>query len=486
MNFKALKDFFINQKNIRNNAVFLLLGQVTNRGLLLIFFILLARFKGDTFLGEYSLLITYASLMLPIVTFGLERIVLREVSNDPEKILDSISSSFKGQFGIWLLVFPLALVFSFIYFGVTLNTVFLFLLGFWVLISSLNLTIKSSFHGDEQMGITALFEILSAAQLLIISLIIVLFDGGILGIVYAMLFERSTIFILNIILFKKLYGSIPRLKGPYAETFAQLKIAIPFVTLNLLGMAHQRIDILLMPTFVDLADIGQYASAYKILEATLIIPAVIASAAFPQMSRQLNKESFEDYRIIAGNSIGFSLTIGFVVIGFTIIFSELIISWTFGGQFQQTAQVLRILILGLFFQSLNNTLGRCIIAGHKEKYFIPIVIFALTTNIVSNLILLPRYGIQGAAYSTLISYFVSTSAHIGILAFNNISPSYKKLSQTFQASIIPIMSAIILIRLDFPPLVTWILSLSIFGFSIFMIGIYSLTEIKNFYMPKNV
>jgi O-antigen/teichoic acid export membrane protein len=180
----------------------------------------------------------------------------------------------------------------------------------------------------------------------------------------------------------------------------------------------------MMPMFISDADIGQYATAYRILEALLILPAVIATAAFPVMIRTVHSD-FSRYQGTAGKSMQYSLMIAGPVVGILFVFAKPIIVLVFGKTFISASYLLQILVWGLFFQSVNNTLGRSMIAANLEKFFIPLSGLALMSNVLLNLYLLPRIGVVGAAIATLGSYAFSTLIHIFVVWNNDVLPEYR-------------------------------------------------------------
>jgi O-antigen/teichoic acid export membrane protein len=83
--------------------------------------------------------------------------------------------------------------------------------------------------------------------------------------------------------------------------------------------------------------------------------------------------------------------------------SEFIISTLFSDEFSSSVEVMKVyslLLILTFFQSINN---KILILHNLERVIFKRALFALTINAVLNFFLIPRYGIIGAAYSTVIS-----------------------------------------------------------------------------------
>ncbi|EGR3079118.1 flippase, partial [Vibrio parahaemolyticus] len=75
----------------------------------------------------------------------------------------------------------------------------------------------------------------------------------------------------------------------------------------------------------------------------------------------------------------------------------------FGTDFERSSSIMEIysiLLVVSFFQSLNN---KILILNNLQSVIFKRAVFALITNAILNLFLIPKFGIKGAAYSTVLS-----------------------------------------------------------------------------------
>jgi O-antigen/teichoic acid export membrane protein len=95
--------------------------------------------------------------------------------------------------------------------------------------------------------------------------------------------------------------------------------------------------------------------------------------------------------------------------------SEVYINLFFGKEYLAGAIVLKIFVIGIIFYSFAQ-LNNMILSGiGKPKLPAKIIGISAVANIIINLILIPKYGIIGAALGTSISYvvaFVMTIKHM--------------------------------------------------------------------------
>ena len=91
-------------------------------------------------------------------------------------------------------------------------------------------------------------------------------------------------------------------------------------------------------------------------------------------------------------------------IGITI-FARLIIMILYGKAFLEASKILYILIWGIWFGILGNVHYIWLICENKGKYSLFYSASGSITNVIFNAILIPKYGMYGAAIATLISQF---------------------------------------------------------------------------------
>lgn len=89
--------------------------------------------------------------------------------------------------------------------------------------------------------------------------------------------------------------------------------------------------------------------------------------------------------------------------GFLLIFFGKILLVCFGEDYIQAYTPMLILVIGQMIASLFGSVGVALNMIEKQKIFQRILILSTVINIVSNVILIPRYGMNGAAISFVIS-----------------------------------------------------------------------------------
>jgi O-antigen/teichoic acid export membrane protein len=164
-----------------------------------------------------------------------------------------------------------------------------------------------------------------------------------------------------------------------------------------------RIDQVMIKSMLDAKAVGIYAVAVNLTEIWYFIPTMIIGSLFPAI---INARK-NDYKLYLNglqrlHDIFFLIAF---VIGITVsLCSSKIIGMLFGESFMEARTSLVIYIWSVVFVFQGGIRGHFLIVENEQKMGLYFKIIALLVNIGLNLIMVPLYGIEGAAITTLISY----------------------------------------------------------------------------------
>jgi O-antigen/teichoic acid export membrane protein len=152
------------------------------------------------------------------------------------------------------------------------------------------------------------------------------------------------------------------------------------------------------------AAVGIYNAGYKIIDILAVLPNILLTALYPVFSRfhqdnkLMLKKSFDQaLRYVTILCIP-------VVIGVFLIADKIIIL-LYGSGYLESISILKILIFISLFSFLNTPLFVALNAIGKQRITMINTGFTALANIVMNRILIPIWGINGAALATIISEF---------------------------------------------------------------------------------
>jgi PST family polysaccharide transporter len=169
---------------------------------------------------------------------------------------------------------------------------------------------------------------------------------------------------------------------------------------------YLRVDQLMIRELMGSVELGKYSAAIQLSVFWYFIPAFIAESVFPSMirSREINNEI---YRRRLQKIFDLLSWLGLLVAGIGIIFSDSVIAFMFGKDYEGAGTILSIHIWAGIFVSFGHILSKWLInEGHLHFSPIRHGLGALI-NITLNWLLIPIYGGIGAAFASVVSYAVA-------------------------------------------------------------------------------
>jgi len=384
---------------IAKNTVFLSTAQIAARLIGFFYFIFLARFLGVATFGIYNFTLAFVYNFVPVADFGLERLVLRDISRQPEKTTFYLARLLPLRLFLSLGAYFLVLILGLIL-GQSLRQIgYLAVFGLFIFPYSFTYLLSSFLNAQEKMKYMSLAVVLSQLSIFIIGVVfvllkfplVVIFLAGVFGqLIVALVFlfkARSWGLSLGWVIDKKFF------KKALSQSWA-------FAFLLILAVFYLRISLILVGLLKGDYYTGLYGSAFKFIEAMILIPQSLALALFPLSSRLLLEDKKKLEKIYQkGLLFLFLFSLPFVlVLGFL---SNLIISLAYGQDYLMAAPVLSLLGASLILFFLNSLPGNIIQNSPRFKQFLPWAFLNFLITLVLCLLLIPRFSIIGAAWAVI-------------------------------------------------------------------------------------
>ncbi|MBO0536972.1 hypothetical protein EXQ31_02725 [Clostridium botulinum] len=115
------------------------------------------------------------------------------------------------------------------------------------------------------------------------------------------------------------------------------------------------------------------------------------------------------------------ISLMFVIIFISFFVIPIFIPIIFGSRYVNSISYFRILLVGLFFWSVSATRGIILLGIGQVKYNFYVSLVTACFNIAFNYVLILKFGASGAAYGTVLGFFVGSivSKKIFHKAINN-------------------------------------------------------------------
>lgn len=367
----------------------------------------IARYFGPDLFGTWNYILAFVGLFSTIATLGIDGIVVRDLTLNLEKVNYYLGSTFGLRLIAGICSAILCLVFSTIlsndeelnFILITILSITLILQAFDVVDLYFQSVIKS-FYTVISKGIA--FILIS-----IVKIALILNTASIFYFVWANVFEiiLSSIFLL--VALKKEKISFFFLK--WESTLAK-KMFIegwPLIIAGVLVMVYLKIDQIMLKELANQKSVGIYAAAVRISEIWYFIPVVVCSSIFPYLLKQ-REISKERYILTLRRMYSLFFWMALLIAIFINLTSVYMISLLYGTEYIGASEVLSIHIWAGIFVFMGVASSQFLMAENIVKFSLYRTLIGALTNLILNFILIPRYQEVGAAYATLVSYFMST------------------------------------------------------------------------------
>jgi len=388
--------------------------------LLMSFFIgaLVARYLGPERYGVLNYALSFVTLFVFLASFGIDNILVREILKYNEKTESILNTAFILKLIGAFLIIIVATTFSLILKNDIYTTILIFIYSFHLIFIALNVT-DSYFQSTVKYKYNFLAQFISTIAVSLLKLYFVYNGFGVGWFILALVFETavSSFILLNI--FSK---SGYHLKFAFDSSLGKKMLldAWPFILTAAFYLIYTKIDQVMIGKMIDIKSLGIYSAGVKLAELWYFIPALICGVMFPAViNAKLTDKILYEQRL--KKIFIFVISISLLIALFQLIFAKYIILFLFGEAYLGSVIILKIYTWAGVVVSAIVILQQYLIIENKTKLIMYSSLSGAIANVVLNLVFIPKFGIIGSAWATLISYS-TIPLIIYYLINNNIKP----------------------------------------------------------------
>jgi len=351
--------------------------------------------------GNFSFINASTLILFILVDFGINFYAVREVTRNKSEVQEFLANALltKTIFGI---AGAGIIVMSCILFHVSQVLFLAFLLaGFSLFLDSINKLFFAIFLAFDKTQYESVAVFIERSLILGLGFVALSSGLGLAGVFAAYSSARLTSAVYSVYKYRK---NISRDRLAFSLQKAKRLIvqSVPFALNLMLGMIAFRIDIFMLKIFEDSKSVGLYGAATTLFTAFVVGAEIFRKAIYPVMSRQFKSNRQQLKSTIR---MSFELLVIFSIPIAVVCFfqADAIIKLIFGQEYQSAAVVLRLVAVIIPFNYLNQFLGIILTSIDRQNIRPVIAAMAIASNIVFNLLLIPKLGIQGAAIATIVT-----------------------------------------------------------------------------------
>ena len=390
---------------------------------------LITRSLGAENFGNYSTIFAYLLSIQSFADFGLNTLLTRELAQHNKNQHNRIFAEF----------FTTRLILIVVMILIGCTAIFLFpyeeTVKMGVVIGSfaiLSMSLSQIFLGVFQTNLTvykfSIAELIGRLSHLVLVITLIVMGLGFYWYIAVFGIAVFIVFIISLFFTRKEIAVRIKINKPRIKSI--LKTSLPIATSIVLTILYFRSDTIMLSIIKGAESTGYYNAAYKVLESFIFFPAMFIGLFLPIMSKKA-KEGAKEFSKVVSFLLNIVILFSIPVVVGGVLLSSSIINIIGGSEFLPATTTLQILFIAIGIISISTIFSNAVIVLNIQKQAVKIYAVGFIFNIIANLIMIPRFSYNGAAYSTLVTEFMVAIALIYIVYKSSkfkVSPTIVALS----------------------------------------------------------
>ncbi|TSC91142.1 MAG: polysaccharide biosynthesis protein [Parcubacteria group bacterium Gr01-1014_2] len=364
----------------------------------------LTRHLGLAGYGAYETVLSYLFIFTVLADFGLHVVHVREISRHPDKESFISGNIFTLRLiSLFLVVISAFIIGLFLPYSEEIKKGIL-VASIFVIFSSLSQILAGIFQKYSAFYSVSFSDVLT--RLIQLGLVVYAVNKGfgLLAFIWILSLTAGIQFLIILLLSRRFVAFSLTFDFSYVKNV--LKVSLPVAASILFTAIYIRTDALMLSLMKPQADVGIYRLAAKILETIVFFPALLVELTMPSFSALAQTSGL--FNRIFKKTFNILFLMAIPVVAGLFLFAEPIVLILGGEEFISSAAPLRIMALVVGMVFLNNLGGKALIALEFQKAGMWIYLSGAVLNIISNLIVIPRYSYIGASLTTLMTEIIVT------------------------------------------------------------------------------
>lgn len=373
--------------------------------------ILVARFLGAVEFGKFALSLSLTGIFLIVIDYGFNLYLVKEIAIANNAAISIANKVIPAKN---LLTFIATLLLIVVTYGLGYNhSIKLLIAILWIgyIFYSYGLFFNNLFRGLNQFQyemyptiVLNLLQFVTVGTLLVVS-------PGTLPIAWAFTMSRIAYFIYSLFLLRSRVGAPKLICRLNRNSIAPILNTFPYGIHAILGVLYFQLDTVILSRFVLTSEIGNYQAAMRIVVASMVIFEILTASFFP-LAAVKSKTDFNGFKSDISVLNNYLLLIGGLISFSVIVFADIVIHTLYGTAYSGAITTLRLLSVIIFLRFLGGAYGVAMTVSDNQRLRALGVASSVIISLIVNLILIPRYGIIGAAVASIITHIFLNALYL--------------------------------------------------------------------------
>ena len=363
--------------------------------------IYVARYLGPEQFGVYSYAAAFVALFGTIARLGLDGIVVRDLVNHPQERDVYLGTAFWLKLiGAFLTLGLLAIAVQFTSNDATTN-LYIFIIASGLIFQSFDV-VDFHFQSKVLSKYVSIAKLIQLALSSILKLYFIFTQADLFWFVLVSLIDQTSLAVSLVFAYwrQKIGSFFGHFNLGTAKTM--LRNSWPLILSGIAIGLYMRIDQIMIKEMLGEREVGLYSAAVRLSEAWYFVAVIITASLFPAIvnAKKISQELYHQrlqrlYTFMVWMAIGIALPMTF--------YSDWLVTLLYGEAYREAGQVLMIHIWAGVFVFLGVASGSWLISENLQWLAFYRTLSGAIINIILNFVLIPIYGLIGAAIATIIA-----------------------------------------------------------------------------------
>jgi len=368
--------------------------------------------------GLFYAVFAFLSLLGVFKTFGFDRALIKFIPEFQHKSKDNLIKS-SILYVIFTQIITNSIIIILVYLFSNFLSIYFFhsqkagivlkLMAIAFFIDSFVNVLKFVFQGFKKIIFFAVIDIIRMSVILIILIAGLKMNFGLFSPIFAyiiapiiLLVSFGWLFVRNV--FPQFLTSSFAVNKELIKDISRYGIFVMLSGTAAIVLGYT--DTTILTYFKGVKDVALYNVALPTAKILANLPIAIGSVLLPLTSELWIKKKHELLKAGIESLYKYSFLTSFPLVLIMLSFSNLIIYVLFGKEYILAANAMRILSVGMIFYTYHFINVNFFLGIGQPQIQSKILYIAATFNIIADIILIPMFGIIGAAITTTASFFI--------------------------------------------------------------------------------
>jgi len=400
----------LNLRKTTGNALSILTSDVLNRMTSFVLYAFVARRLGAHEFGQLTLAFTLFYTFQVFAVGGLKTLIVRQVAKDRAQTrlyftngcMIVALSSLASIAALWSFV-------HLMHYPPATNRVIL-LLSFGLLPYTLSAVCEGIFQAWERMRYIAYVNVPVNIAKVAGTFLLLTTNRALSPVVLILLSSFAVTAAVEVWILLRKFSSPPA-SLDFHFSLATVRSAGTFLGIDGTLAVMSSLNVLLLSKLATETEVGLYNAATQLMVPLLLVYQSMAQSIFPVMCRKI-EPGYQSLKRIAEQALELLLVLALPAAAGLFFIGDRVLSLLYKNPaFSQAFPALRIVAWVLIFQVFTSVLGQVLVASHREKITLRIVMVDTFVNLLVGWPLISMFGLRGAAIALLLTRVADCCQH---------------------------------------------------------------------------